>query len=309
MIEKRTINFDIEGFDVYVMGQKGLYFLKGFISSNAQNKISTVVSSRDSRILNDHYLDIEHLAKSHGLSFLDRKEALSSSFLRAEFAFAASWRWKIEHYPTLVVLHDSLLPKYRGFNPLVSALIEGDSEVGVTAVIANPEYDRGDIIDKIYLPVKYPVKIAKAILDIAAKYQQLGEKLGQNIADGASKTAEPQKASEATYSVWRDDDDYWTQWEWDSKKIKRFIDASGHPYLGARTLVGEREVIIHDVEIVEDVIVANRDSGKIVFMDGKFPVVICGSGLLKITNAVFRDTKESCIGQIAFRTRFKSLGH
>ena len=35
--------------------------------------------------------------------------------------------------PTLLIFHDSLLPKLRGFNPTVTALIAGEIEIGVTA--------------------------------------------------------------------------------------------------------------------------------------------------------------------------------
>ena len=39
-----------------------------------------------------------------------------------------------------------------------------------------------------------------------------------------------QKESEATYSLWRDENDYFINWELPIKKICRFIDALGFPY-------------------------------------------------------------------------------
>ena len=56
----------------------------------------------------------------------------------SELALAIGWKKLINSsYQQVVVLHDSLLPKYRGWNPLLTALINGDSRIGSTALIAN----------------------------------------------------------------------------------------------------------------------------------------------------------------------------
>ena len=43
-------------------------------------------------------------------------------------------------------IHDSLLPAYAGFSPLIWALINGEQEVGVTAHLMDDELDAGDIV-------------------------------------------------------------------------------------------------------------------------------------------------------------------
>ena len=43
----------------------------------------------------------------------------------------------IKNSENLIVFHDSLLPKYRGFAPLVSQLINGEEYLGVTAIFTN----------------------------------------------------------------------------------------------------------------------------------------------------------------------------
>ena len=64
------------------------------------------------------------------------------------FKFAIGWKWIIDNTSQLIVLHDSLLPKYRGFSPLVNSLINGDTLTGVTALFASSEYDKGEIIEQ-----------------------------------------------------------------------------------------------------------------------------------------------------------------
>ena len=56
--------------------------------------------------------------------------------------------------------------------------------------------------------------------------------------------------------------------------------------------------------IEPDVEIANRDVGKIFFMVGNKPVVICGSGLLRIDAAV-DDAGQDVLPFKNFRTRLK----
>ena len=46
----------------------------------------------------------------------------------------------------MIIFHDSLLPKYRGFAPLVNSLINQEKEIGVTAIKASQNYDEGDTV-------------------------------------------------------------------------------------------------------------------------------------------------------------------
>ena len=50
-------------------------------------------------------------------------------------------------------IHPSLLPKYRGPSPIVSAILNGDTETGVTIIKIDEEMDHGPILaqEKIYL--------------------------------------------------------------------------------------------------------------------------------------------------------------
>ncbi len=60
----------------------------------------------------------------------------------------------IPKYET-INLHVSLLPKYRGANPIQRAIINGDSETGICTMITELGLDCGDIC------MKYPIEITK----------------------------------------------------------------------------------------------------------------------------------------------------
>jgi len=101
----------------------------------------------------------------------------------------------------LITFHDSLLPRYRGFAPLPTALINGDAEVGVTALLASRKYDRGDIIAQRRLVLSYPVKVRQVIDSIAPLYAELVTEIARIICSGAPLPTSPQNESQASYPL------------------------------------------------------------------------------------------------------------
>ena len=113
-----------------------------------------------------------------------------------------------------------------------------------------------------------------------------------------------QDESEATYSLWLDESDYQIDWNWDSSHIRRFIDATGYPYKGAFTYISGSKVRVFTAEEEDDVEIENRIPGKVIFCRNGEPTIVCGTGLLKLKNAVFEDTMEDVLPLHKFRTRF-----
>jgi len=61
----------------------------------------------------------------------------------------------IPKYGTLNV-HPSLLPKYRGASPIQSAILKGESETGVTIILANKELDKGPVVSSLIFKIQNP---------------------------------------------------------------------------------------------------------------------------------------------------------
>jgi methionyl-tRNA formyltransferase len=199
------------------------------------------------------------------------------------WAIAVGWRRIIKaHQGKLIVFHDSLLPKYRGFAPLVNALLSREKYVGVTAILAKDDYDTGDIIDQLKMEVDYPTTIAAEITRISALYGVLATKI---LADLNAYNPRQQNEGDATYSMWRDEEDYVIDWDQNAEIIKHFISCVGPPYRGAKTMFIDREVRVFDAEVVEDVKIVARSKhiGKVIFKRDKGPVVVCRTGLLMLT--------------------------
>ncbi len=289
---------------LYLMTKKGHLVLSALIQHQLQDEISEVEIGKDKQVQNDYSKEISDLCRENNIAWHYRKRK-NSVAEDARYAFAISWRWMIHDEPgQLIVFHDSLLPKYRGFAPLVNSLIMGENKLGVTALFASAEYDRGEIIDQSSIQVTYPLRVAEAIDAVATCYQELAVRIAKAIASGAPLTSWAQQEEEATYSLWRDEQDYRMDWQSDAPALQRFVDAVGFPYAGARCTVDEVDATVHAASAVDDVHIPLRQPGKVIWFDNHQPVVVCGKGLLKIEDMTNRKTGESLLPLARFKARF-----
>ena len=287
---------------IFAMTEKGYRVLQKLLTKFKHN-IEIVIGSRDSQLQKDFYSEIKCLCEDNYIHFVDRKDF---GEITTQYAIAVSWRWIINaNNSKLIVFHDSLLPRYRGFNPLVSALINGDKQIGVTALFATSEYDKGDIITQSLTQIDYPIKIQDAINKILENYEEIALYVLEKIVNNNKFSVVVQNENQATYSLWRDDEDYRINWHQSSIELKRFIDAVGYPYKGAATILNCNLVRILEAEIVRDVVIENRIPGKVIFVKDSQPIVVCGQGLLQIQKLIDDKENQSLIPLPKFRTRFR----
>lgn len=274
------------------MGKKGFKSLEFLLEKKDNFNIKYVVCSKDNSIIQDYFKEISDLCAENNIEFIDRVLFDNNKYNNVNLIFAIGWRWIIrKNQDKIIVFHDSLLPKYRGFNPLVTCLIEGDDEVGVTALLANERMDSGNIIGQESVKIKYPLKIEKAIDIVSELYSQLLYKTIIKYFNNELLEI-VQNEEESTYSLWRNNEDYKVNWQENSAKIRRFVDAVGFPYNSASAIYNEKEISILEVSEQQDIRIINRVPGKIFeIMDNK-PLVVCGEGIIKIEKAVYRNTED-----------------
>ncbi len=284
------------------MTEKGYNVLKTIIEYNLSENIDLVIINKDISVANDFSNEIKELAIKSKINCKFQNEV---DEIKSEYSIAISWRWMIKEMNSkLIVIHDSYLPKYRGFAPLVNSLVNGEKEIGVTALFASDEYDKGNIICQEKTAINYPIKIQDAIQKVAILYSNLVIEIVNKIKNNQTIISFPQIEEDATYSLWRDNQDYFIDWDESSTSISRFVDAVGFPYNGAKTKMDDKVIIVTSVSIYKDVKIENRHIGKIIFIhDGK-PVVVCKIGLILIEEAFYEETKESIFPLKKFRIKF-----
>ncbi len=108
---------------------------------------------------------VKKYAVKHGIKVLQPKNLKAPDFieelkfLQANLQVVVAFRmlpevvWNMPEYGTFN-LHGSLLPKYRGAAPINWAVINGESETGVTSFFLQHEIDTGDMIFQEKMPIE-----------------------------------------------------------------------------------------------------------------------------------------------------------
>ena len=255
----------------------------------------------------DAYADIQAVCRERGYKFLERDKARAQDYASADLILLIGWQWIEQAVDRRhVVFHDSLLPRLRGFNPTVTALIAGADEIGVSAfqpADGEPSLiDSGPVFGQEKISIRYPITIQDAYKLLGLAYCRLAERLVNSAGSGALSFL-PQDSGNATYSLWRDEDDYRIDWKKSAEEIRRFVDAVGWPYMGAKCRMQGREIRIDRVEVANNLMFADRHPGKVWSLSRGMPVVVCGSGALRILEA--RETDGAAVAFKSLRVRLE----
>jgi methionyl-tRNA formyltransferase len=291
------------GICVCCAGLKGKAFLSELIARGLH--VAKVISYRQDSDRSDSYEKIAGICEARSITLQTSMRPHVTDFADQDLIFMIGWQFLLPFGdPRLVVFHDSLLPKYRGFAPSVAALIAGERRIGVTALTPVGEIDAGPILGQAAFEINPPARIGEVLGRQAMLMVDVATDIIARLQSG-QLIAEPQDHSAATYSVWRDADDYAIDWSLDAARIVRLVHAVGYPYSGALTSMDGEEVIIDDCEEVPDLVFVERQVGKVWCVEDGNPVVICGQGLLRITS-MRRKSDAQPVKCRRLRVRFRS---
>jgi methionyl-tRNA formyltransferase len=266
-----------QAFGICAVGFKGAEYLSRLIERGCVPEV--VFSYPQADDISNSIDTITRLCREHGTGFVQIKQP---DYAHDKPLFVVGWQYMFRGLvDNRIVFHDSLLPKYRGFAPTVNALISGETRVGVTAFRPDEGGDSGPIIGQMAAPVTYPARIGPVLGRQAELMAQLTIDLLPDYRTAIAEAVEQDHAG-ATYSIWRDRDDYFLDWTESAAKIRRMVDALSFPYDGARTRLDDRIIVIDEASEIEDLAFEPRHPGKVWRLDGGKPVVICGRGLLRL---------------------------
>lgn len=180
-------------------------------------------------------------------------------------------------------VHVSLLPKYRGAAPMQRAIINGDSETGVTIMYMAEGVDTGDIIARESFPIGAEDDF-EAIHDRSA---EVGAKLlVKTITDIANGTATriPQDDSLATHAAKIEKEDCKIDFSRSAKVLDCAI-RGVTPIPGAFAYLKGKMLKIYKATPID----ANGAPGEVIAIDSKGVgsfTVACGEGALKISGVI-----------------------
>lgn len=228
---------------------------------------------------------VADLAEENGVPVVIRNRPDDELFERLKEAdpdiiVANNWRtwippriFDLPRHGTLNV-HDSLLPKYAGFSPLIWALINGEPEVGVTAHMMNDELDAGDIVRQEAVavgPTDTATDLFHKTVDLIAPVTIGALDL---IASGQTEFTQ-QDRSRASFFHKRSIEDSRIDWTWPAEDLERLVRAQSEPYPSAFTFHKGRRL-----EVLAAVVSEGRyggTPGRIFYREGEGVVIVAGA--------------------------------
>lgn len=172
-------------------------------------------------------------------------------------------------------LHASILPKYRGASPIQSAILAGEKQTGVTAMLMDAGLDTGDMLDFAYTPCedKTAAQLFDELGDLA------GELIVRVLRNFTNLTPLKQEGAQATHCKKISKSDGLFSFEQSAEQIYNKFRAL-MPWPGIY-LAGGLKIL--DLEILRE----SRErkferSGEILHIDKPSFCVACGEGAVKI---------------------------
>lgn len=180
-------------------------------------------------------------------------------------------------------LHVSLLPKYRGAAPMQRAIMEGESETGVTIMYMDEGLDTGDVIAAERFPI-LPTDDFEAIHDKSADIgSRLLSKIIPQIERGETMRT-PQNSSLATYAKKVEREDSKLDFTLPAKKLD-FIIRGVTPIPGAFAYLNGKILKINKATPTDKSGTPGMVIDTDAIGDGSFTVA-CGEGALLITSVI-----------------------
>lgn len=229
---------------------------------------------------------VAELAQANGVPVLLRDrpddEELMTRLKDADpdLIVANNWRtwippqiFRLPRHGTLNV-HDSLLPAYAGFSPLIWALINGEKEVGVTAHMMDEDLDAGDIV------VQRAVAVGPE--DTATDlFHRTVDLIGPIVAEALDLIASgrtdwtPQDRSKASFFHKRSIEDGDIDWTWPAEDIARLVRAQSDPYPNAFTHYNGRRVRVLKASVSQGIY--GGTPGRVFIREGGGVVIVAGA--------------------------------
>ncbi|MET9608911.1 methionyl-tRNA formyltransferase [Streptomyces sp. NPDC006512] len=229
---------------------------------------------------------VADLAEEHGVPVVIRNRPDDEElFARlkeadADIIVANNWRtyipsriYNLPRHGTLNV-HDSLLPKYAGFSPLIWALINGETEVGVTAHMMDDVLDAGDIV----LQQAVAVGPTDTATDLFHKTVDLIAPVTvgalDRIAAGETEFTK-QDRSQASFFHKRAEEDIRIDWSWPAEVLERLVRAQSAPYPSAFTFHKGKRLEIVSAVVSEGLY--GGTPGRIFYREGEGVAIVAGA--------------------------------
>lgn len=281
-----------KNFPIFFIGgrYRGYLWIKEMIE-NKENIVGACIMQEDIHEHEKYFDKIAALLKNNKIPYLavnSINKSDSKKFIKNKHPFliiVMGWRTIIPKdviaFPKYgsIAVHESLLPKYRGFAPVNWAVINGAKTTGVTLFYLDSNIDNGDIIGQKDIKIfaddtAYDVygKTSSVSIELLKKYLPL-------IKKGRVKRKK-QDEEKATFTCMRLPEDGAINWSDSSEKIYNLIRGLGYPYPGAFSYLNKKKMYIWKASIPKQKEYVGKIPGRVVKIEKKGVQILSGDGII-----------------------------
>jgi methionyl-tRNA formyltransferase len=258
------------------------------------------------------------IAKEQNIPIFYSSEIKSAEYasiikkINPDIIFVIGWRYLItrEAYSLppkgALIIHDSLLPTYRGFAPMNWAIVNGETKTGVTLFHIAEGVDCGPIVDQMATDILLTDTAKTVDEKIITLYEKIITRNLSALENGTAKSTAQNEAA-ATYTCKRTPKDGEINWQTSALQIHNLIRGLTHPFPGAYTTLQGKTVQIWESEIpVAPLKYVGNIPGRILGKrDGKIEV-LTGNGIIQLTKLQFsgEDAKHAKDVSISVKDTF-----
>lgn len=205
-----------------------------------------------------------------------------------DMIFAIGWRKiiekKIMNYASIksFVMHDSLLPKNRGFAPLNWSIIKNEKKTGVSLIEMDKVVDTGNI----YLQESTNIKITDNINTLNTRILKIYSKILKNFFGNTKfylENSYSQKKFPKNFNPKRRPKHGLINWNDRSKNIFNLVRALTKPWPGAYFIYKKKIIFIWEIKIRKKNKKLNKSIGELMIHNQKY-FINCKDSLLEIRN-------------------------
>jgi len=230
--------------------QEGVSISQVFCASSApaaapENTLPVTQPTQNDRLdslAQRHNIPVTYIANQRELNLLDIRE-----YTKTEFMLVACFPYCLPtsfiKWPKLACLniHPSLLPKYRGPDPIFWQLQNGESQTGVSLHLIKPQLDAGPVINQKYCPLDdgtswFDIEIILAKMGAEVFCSLLTKDITKAV------KGEKQDESQASYHPIPAISDYSISLDWSARHAFNFIRGTTSP-TGYYTTVSNAKVV------------------------------------------------------------------
>jgi methionyl-tRNA formyltransferase len=173
-------------------------------------------------------------------------------------------------------IHTSLLPKYRGASPVQAAIINGDSETGISFMLLDNGLDTGPVLKQFKETIR-PDDTAKSLLERLSILAS--ENISIIIKEYIEGNIQPQKQDEnrATFVKEYIKNDGLIKWHDSAEKIERFIRGM-NPWPIAFTKIENELIKVYSANL--DLKIKNEQPVGAIALINKKPAIKTGNGFI-----------------------------